>query len=133
VTKIPKLLSGCDAGKSGVLLLAAGILVAGHSPAQTLLPGGMFRLFTSDGAVLESQDSRKDLPCVVTPTKPSLGFDLKFHSGYEVSIPLRELAGDGNQLTMIFRVIPEAHPDEPVFLSQRMSVPKETPTCRGVS
>jgi hypothetical protein len=91
----------------------------------------MFRLFTSDAAVLESQENRKDLPCVVTPTKPSLGFDLKFHSGYEVSIPLRELAGDGNQLTMIFRVAPEGHPDDAIFLSQRMAVPEIEADAKG--
>ena len=131
VTMIPKIFSGRNAGYGVAVLPIAAILVAGPSPAQTLLPGGMFRLFTSDAAVLESQENRKDLPCVVTPTKPSLGFDLKFHSGYEVSIPLRELAGDGNQLTMIFRVIPEAHPDDPVFLSQRMLVPEIDADARG--
>jgi len=128
---IPKMFSDCNVGYSAPLLLTAVLLATGPSQAQTLLAGGMFRLFTSDAAVLESQESRKDLPCVVTPTKPSLGFDLKFHSGYEVSIPLKELAGSGNQLTMIFRVIPEARPDEPVFLSQRVSVPEIDADARG--
>ena len=65
---------------------------------QTILPGsgpgGERALFNTDAAVLESQDPRKDLPCTATPVKPTLGFDLKFHSGYEVSVPLKELAGD---------------------------------------
>ena len=74
-------------------------------------PGGSIRLLTLDAAVLEAQEVRKDLPCTVTPIKPVLGFDLKFHSGYEVSIPLKELAGSENQLTMVFRVIPDGHPD----------------------
>jgi hypothetical protein len=113
------------------LLMTAAFLAAGSSQAQTVLSGGMFRLFTSDAAILESQESRKDLPCTVTPTKPLLGFDLKFHSGYEVSIPLKELAGDGNQLTMIFRVIPEAHPDDPVLLSQRVVVPEIDEDAKG--
>ena len=99
--------------------------------AQALMPGGMFRLFTSDAAILESSEARKDLPCAVTPVKPALGFDLRFHSGYAVSIPLRELAGDGNQLTMIFRIIPEAQPDEPILLSQRMSVPNIEEDAKG--
>jgi len=86
-------------------------------------PGGAVRLFSSDAAILESDEARKDLPCTVTPTKPSLGFDLKFHSGYEVSTPLQELAGNGNQLTMVFRVTPEGHPDEPVYFSQHVAVP----------
>ena len=90
-------------------------------PAAT--PGGMVRLFTSDAAVLESQETRKDLPCTVTPEKPSLGFDMKFHAGYEVSVPLQELAGTENQLTMVFRVTPENHQDEGVYFSQHVGVP----------
>lgn len=105
-----------------VLLASSGFL-----PAQDLMPpsapGAPVRLFTADAALLESPDARKDIPCTVTPTKPSLGFDLKFHAGYEVSIPLRELAGDGNQLTMVFRIVPEAHPDEPVYFAQHVAVP----------
>lgn len=128
---IPKMFSGCNALNQPSLLVTVAILTAGASPAQTLLSGGMFRLFNSDAAVLESQESRKDLPCVVTPTKPSLGFDLKFHAGYEVSIPLKELAGEGNQLTMIFRVIPEAHADEPILFSQRISVPEIDADAKG--
>jgi len=86
-------------------------------------PGGMVRLFTSDAAILEAQEIRKDIPCVATPVKPVLGFDLKFHAGYDVSIPLKELAGTENQLTMVFRVNPEHHPDEPVYFSQHFAVP----------
>ncbi len=86
-------------------------------------PGGSVRLFTSDAAILESQEVRKDLPCTVTVNKPSLGFDLKYHTGYEVTIPLKELAGSDNQLTMVFRVTPEKHPDEPVYFSQHINVP----------
>jgi hypothetical protein len=110
----------------GVLLLCSSGLFA-----QALVPGGISRLFTSDAAILESQDIRKDLPCSVTPVKPVLGFDLKFHSGYEVSVPLRELAGDSNQLTMVFRVVPDGHEDDVIYLSQRMSVPSIGDDSRG--
>jgi hypothetical protein len=106
-------------------------LTAGSASAQVLMPGGMFRLFTSDAAVLESQEIRKDLPCNVSPIKPALGFDLKFHSGYSVNIPLKELAGDGNQLTMVFRVTPDAHRDDQIYLSQRMSVPNIAEDAKG--
>jgi hypothetical protein len=96
-------------------------------PAQQLMtaaaPGGAVRLFSSDAAILEAQEARKDLPCNVTPNKPVLGFDLKFHTGYEVAVPLKDLAGTENQLTMVFRVVPEGHPDEPVYFSQRVPVP----------
>jgi hypothetical protein len=95
--------------------------------AQDLMPasgpGAAVRLFTSDAAILESQETRKDLPCTVTQIKPSLGFDLKFHSGYDVTIPLKELAGSENLLTMVFRVTPANHPDEPAYFSQHINVP----------
>jgi hypothetical protein len=107
---------------AGVLLLTSGVLSAQDlMPAAS--PGGMVRLFTTDAAILESQEARKDLPCTVTPSKPLLGFDLKFHTGYEVSVPLKELAGSENLLTMIFRVSPDGHPDDPIFFSQRVGVP----------
>jgi hypothetical protein len=110
----------------GVLLILPVCL-----PAQGLLAGGFSRLFTSDAAILESQETRKDIPCSVTSVKPVLGFDLKFHSGYEVSVPLKELAGEGNQLTMVFRVVPEASPDDAIYLSQRMSVPSIDDDSKG--
>src|SRR5215471_20484231 len=85
-------------------------LVVACSPlsAQILLPtsepGGAVRLFTSDAAVLEAQETRKDLNCTVSPVKPVLGFDMKYHAGYDVTIPLKDLAGGDNQLTVVFRV-----------------------------
>src|SRR5438552_4327224 len=100
-------------------ILAAWMLTTTCLSAQVLMPasgpGGAVRLFTSDAAILESRETRKDLPCTVTPVKPQLGFDLKFHSGYEVVVPLKELAGSENQLLMVFKVTPEERPDEPVY------------------
>lgn len=77
----------------------------------------------SDSAILESPDNRKDLPCTVVPDKAALGFDLKFHLGYDVTVPLKELVGSDNQLTMVFRVVPDTHPDDPVYFSQHFTVP----------
>jgi hypothetical protein len=94
-------------------------------------PGGEAHLFNTDSAILQSQEARKDLPCTSTPVKPVLGFDLKFHSGYEVSVPLKELAGSQNLLTMIYRVTPAAHPDEPVYMSQRVNVPDIEENAHG--
>jgi len=84
--------------------------------------GGLVRLMPADAAILESQENRKDLPCTVNPDKPALGFDLKFHVNYEVTVPIKELVGAQNQLTMVFRVTPEAHPDGTYF-SQHFQVP----------
>jgi hypothetical protein len=63
--------------------------------------------------------------------KPALGFDLKFHTGYEVSIPLRELVGSENQLTMLFRVTPADHPDDPIYFNHRMAVPAIQEDAKG--
>jgi len=107
--------------------LACSLLFGSAASSQSLMPvsgpGGMVRLFTSDAAILEAQEIRKDIPCTATPIKPVLGFDLKFHAGYDVSIPLKDLAGSDNQLTMVFRVNPDHHPDEVVYFSQHFPVP----------
>lgn len=103
---------------AGTQVLTAQVLM----PASG--PGGAVRLFSSDAAILEARETRKDIPCTVTPAKPILGFDLKFHAGYEVIVPLKELAGSENQLTMVFRVTPDEHPDEPVYFSQHVPVPQ---------
>src|SRR3569833_3507442 len=65
-------------------------------------------LLPSDAAVRDMEEVKKELPCVVTPIKPLMGFDMKFHSGYEISIPLKELAGNGETLTVVFAVTPDA-------------------------
>ncbi len=126
----------CGPGRSSCWIFCVVLLAAACPlPAQELMAGdasgGMVRLFASDGAVLESQDVRKDLPCTVTPSKPVLGFDLKFHAGYEVAVPLKELAGDSNQLTMVFRVIPEDHADDPFYFAQHVNVPALDDEERG--
>src|SRR5450755_460200 len=112
-------------------LLLLGVAGRAQNILQGSGPGGEAHLFSTDGAILESQEARKDLPCTATPVKPTLGFDLKFHSGYEVSVPLRELSGSQNLLTMIYRVTPAAHQDEPVYLSQRVNVPEIEENAHG--
>ena len=108
---------------------------AGVSQAQDAIrpstPGEEVRLMTADAAILEAQDTRKDLPCTVTPTKPSLGFDLKFHSGYEVTFNLKEFAGSDNLLTIVFEVAQADRPGEPVFFSQHVAVPPIDDDDRG--
>jgi hypothetical protein len=117
--------------------MVAGILLTGTpwACAQLLMtgngPGGQVRMFNTDMAVLEMQEVRKDLPCVVTPAKPVLGFDLKFHAGYEVSFPLKEVAGSENLLTIVFRVTPENKKDDPVYFTQRVRVPSVEEDAKG--
>jgi hypothetical protein len=97
-------------------------------PAQ---PGEPVTLLPSDTAVLESAEPRKDLPCTVTQRKPELGFDLRFHSGYDVNIPLQELVGDGELLSVVFRVYPQDDPDHPSYFSQHFRVPTIDDEAKG--
>ena len=94
------------------------------------MPSGP-RLVNTDIAVLEADEVRKDLPCSITPSKPALGFDLKFHSGYDVSVPLKELAGSDNLLTVLFRVTPDNKKDDPAYFSQKIRVPLLEEDARG--
>jgi hypothetical protein len=80
-------------------------------------------MLPSDLAIFEAGEQRSDLPCTVVNGKALLGFDLRFHSGYEVSLPMRELAGSENLLTVLFRVTPVEPAGKPVMMTQRMRVP----------
>ncbi|MBM3786639.1 MAG: acetyltransferase [Acidobacteria bacterium] len=119
---------------SGFRALGIGLVVCMSTHGQLLMTGtgGMVRLFGTDFAVLELKEPRKDLPCEVTPTKTAqVGFDLKFHGGYEVSVPMRELSGSENLLTIIFRVAPLEKTNEPVYFIQRVKVPEIDDDAKG--
>ncbi len=94
-------------------------------------PAGTVNIFNTDLAVLESGETRKDLPCTVTPSKPTVGFDLRFHAGYEVSVPLKELTGGENMLNILFRVEPRDHPDQPIYFTQHIHVPVLEDDAKG--
>jgi len=115
------------------LALLAGIACAANGHGQTLTwsSPGEKRLLQSRLEGLEAQQSRRDLPCVVTTPKPELGFDFMFHTGYQVEVPIREMAGDGNELTIQFRVVPQDRPDDPSYMVQRVSVPALEAHSRG--
>jgi len=83
---------------------------------------GLVRLMPTDAATLEGTENRKDLPCTVNPDKPVLGFDLKFHVNFEITLPIKELAGTENQLTMVFRVTPDDH-SAGTYFSHHFQVP----------
>ena len=114
-------------------LLATGLLPSlAHSQSLLNAAGsGDINMMNSDLAVLEAQDVRKDLPCSVNPTKPVLGFDLRFHAGYDVNVPLRDLSGSENRLTILFRVTPADHRNEPVYFVQHVRVPSIEEDARG--
>ena len=120
-----RFISGRTLQSSGTLCLCA---LAAFG--QTQMANGP-RLVNTDIAILEADEVRKDLPCSITPSKPALGFDLKFHSGYDVTVPLKELAGSDNLLTVLFRVTPENHKDDPAYFSQKIRVPSLEEDARG--
>ncbi|MEO8025652.1 MAG: acetyltransferase, partial [Bryobacteraceae bacterium] len=111
------------------------LLTLGAVTARGQLPMGPaagVRMINTDMAVLEAGDVRKDLPCAVTPMKSALvGFDLRFHTSYDVTVPLKDLVGNENLLTILFRVIPNDHKDRPSYFVQRIRVPSVAEDARG--
>ena len=91
--------------------------------------GAAVHIVNSDMAVLEAQDVRKDLVCTVTPDKPVLGFDLRFHGGYDITLPLEDIAGDENLLTVLFRVTPSD--GNPSYFVQHFKVPRLDDDAKG--
>ena len=93
--------------------------------------GELVHPLPSDVVVLESDETRKDIPCSVTPRKPELGFDLRFHSGYDVTIPLHELSGDGGALSIIFRLAPDDNRNHASYFVQHFRVPPIEQDAKG--
>ncbi len=85
----------------------------------------------SDIAILEADENRKDLPCTVTQRKVELGFDLRFHSGYDVAIPVQELTGIGEVLTVVFRVYPGTDKSRAANFVQHFRVPAIDEEAKG--
>lgn len=116
-------------------ILGGLVVIPGQLSPQTLMRGAAFggtvRLIGADSAVLDADEPKKDLPCTVTPVKPVLGFDLRFHSGYEITLPLREISGNGDLLTIIFRVTSAAAKDSPYYFSQKYTVPELDADAKG--
>jgi hypothetical protein len=104
---------------------AVAVLAGVPAMCQSLVPpdGRAVHIINTDLSVLEAQDVRKDLSCTVTPDKPVLGFDLRFHTGYDVAVSLKDLSGDENQLTVLFRVTPDDHPEKTTYFVQHFKVP----------
>ena len=113
------------------VLLVASFVPVSFAQSPLNVAGSSLRIFSTDMAVLEEQEIRKDLACTVTPTKPTLGFDLRFHTGYDVSVPIKELAGAENLLTILFRVTSEGHKEDPVYFVQRVKVPLMEEDAKG--
>lgn len=84
--------------------------------------GGTVLLNQNDYSVLESGEKRRDIACSVTPRRPSLGFDLRLQSGYDVAVTLEGRAA--SDLMVLARVRPLGDGNgEPLHLYQRLKVP----------
>jgi hypothetical protein len=115
-----------ERGRKLFIILLAGLAPSGvHSQdlIPELSPGSPMRLSPSDSVVLDLGEPRSELPCAVRPNKPELGFDFKFHSRYQVSVAMNDLADAGNLLTVLFRVVPEDRQNAPVYFVQKIHVP----------
>jgi hypothetical protein len=97
-------------------------------PAQ---PGDVLNLLPSDVAILEAGEVRQDIPCTVTDRKAELGFDLRFHGGFDVTVPLHELSGSGETLTVVFRVYPRDTPARASYFVQHFNVPPIEEDAKG--
>jgi hypothetical protein len=113
--------------------LVGSLLFCVTARAQAPLAGVGTRvqLNGSDLAVLEAQEVRKDLACTVDPVKPALGFDLRFHGGYEINLPLHDVAGNENLLSILVRVTSDGRKDDPIYFTQRINVPKLPDDAKG--
>jgi hypothetical protein len=113
--------------------IALSLLILSVPAWPQVLMGGVgtrVQLNSSDLAVLEAQEVRKDLPCTVEQVKPALGFDLRFHGGYEITLPMQDVAGSENLLSILARVTPDGG-SEPAYFLQRVNVPKLPDDVKG--
>jgi hypothetical protein len=73
-----------------------------------------------------------DFSCEVQTVKPELGFDLKLHTGYTISFPLRELAGgSGGTLSAVLRVAPDEPNAQATYMVQRFQAPPLPDNVKG--
>jgi hypothetical protein len=110
-----------------LLCSAAGF---GQKILQRSLPGPV-ALPPGQEALLVSEDERRDMECSIEWLKPTLGFDLVFHSGYRLRVPLRSLAGRDNILNILFRVSPGERNSTPVYFHDRIRVPTMDENAAG--
>jgi hypothetical protein len=90
------------------------IEVSRQFPARSLLFAALVAALAGRGLAaelvsnltIESHVPLSEIPCHVMAEKPDLGFDLRFHGAYEVSIPLKVLADLESPLTVNMTVTP---------------------------
>ncbi len=128
--------AGCRSAARQTLIAGVAFTLSITSAASQMLlksaqVGEPLNMLPSDIAVLEAGVPRQDIPCTVTDHKADLGFDLRFHDGFDVTIPLRELAGAGETLTVVFRVFPREAPSRSSYFVQHFDVPAIEDDAKG--
>jgi hypothetical protein len=113
---------------TGLLFMVAASTASGWARTR---PSTESPLPYADMAVLASRERRADFSCQVTSDKPGLGFDLRFHSDYHVTVPIKILAEVGGWSQVVMRVTPAANREEPVYLVHRFSIPDVPPGAKG--
>ncbi len=114
-----------------LLALSLSLPCASQTLAPSSFGGSQYHVINTDMAVLRSGETRDDLPCQVVPLAPKLGFDLQFLAGYRVSIPLKALAGAGDKLRMLFRILPLDGSNSYTYFVDRTDVPAIEPDAEG--
>ena len=107
-----------------VLVVSIGTWAQVPLSAETPLP-------PADLAALESQSANSGLTCQVRPDKPYLGFDLRFHIHYQVTVPVKMLAEARGGLYEVLRVR-SAIQGDPEYLVQNIGVPSFPPRVTGM-
>ncbi len=117
------------------MILFFALLLEHAAGGQILISGtgGPVRLSPSDTAILDGHEIRRDFNCLVKPIRPELGFDFSLHSGYTVTVSLKDLAGPGDELTALFRVIPDDSPDRSAYFDQKWRVPPIARNAKGTA
>jgi hypothetical protein len=104
----------------GLLFLLAASTATGESGSRTRLDP---RLQYGDLAMLNSREPRAELSCQITADKPSLGFDLRFHSDYHAAVPFNVVADAGGWLQVAMRVMATPETEHPTYLAHRFAIP----------
>jgi hypothetical protein len=100
----------------GLMLLLVAATATGDPASRLELPP---RLQYEDMAALAVREPRAELSCLVTSDKPTLGFDLRFHSDYRIELPVKVLSDAGGWLQVAMRVTPLAETDSSAYLAHR--------------
>src|SRR5262245_11509899 len=69
----------------------------------------------------DSAAAAQPLRCEIHLLKPALDYSFRFQTGYRIEVPLAQYRGEGHELRVVVRVIPEGR--EAVYLSSTARLP----------